>query len=159
MARPKLGDSDTERLHLKITADELKEIDDWRYENRVPSRSESVRRLVQIGLAFDALSDTLEAEAIEVVKAATKALKEHLGPNPPGKDDIDRWVQSWSRSTANLYKLVQKQTSLSAKIGAVSEPTRQLRQHESFDAAMKNAQEALDAMRKQIDAAKLEDLE
>lgn len=53
MARPKLGDSDTERLHVKITAHELDAIDDWRYTNRIPSRSEAVRRLVQIGLQSD----------------------------------------------------------------------------------------------------------
>lgn len=57
MARPKLGDSDTERLHLKITADEIKAIEDWRYENRVPSRSEAVRRLVQMGLIFASFTE------------------------------------------------------------------------------------------------------
>ncbi|GAA4531395.1 hypothetical protein GCM10023174_22680 [Chelativorans composti] len=50
MARPKLGDSETERLHIKITADEIQRIDDWRYANRVPSRSDAVRRLVHVGL-------------------------------------------------------------------------------------------------------------
>ena len=53
MARPKLGDSDTERLHVKMTADEISAIDDWRYANRVPSRSEAVRRLVQIAFIAD----------------------------------------------------------------------------------------------------------
>lgn len=50
MARPKLGTSETERLQLKITADEVRAIDDWRYANRVPSRSEAVRRLVRLAL-------------------------------------------------------------------------------------------------------------
>ena len=53
MARPKLGDSDTARLHIKITADEIEAIEDWRFPNRVPSRSEAVRRLIQIGLRFE----------------------------------------------------------------------------------------------------------
>lgn len=50
MARPPLGESSTERLHLKITADEITAIDDWRFANRAPSRSEAVRRLLKIGL-------------------------------------------------------------------------------------------------------------
>lgn len=50
MARPKLGDSETERLHLKITKDELDAIDEWRYENRIPSRSEAVRRLCSVAI-------------------------------------------------------------------------------------------------------------
>jgi hypothetical protein len=51
MARPKLGDSETERLHVKITSDEIRAIDDWRFANRVPSRSEAVRCLIKIALA------------------------------------------------------------------------------------------------------------
>lgn len=50
MARPSLGASVTERLHLKITTDEIKAIDDWRFSNRVPSRSEAVRRLCAMAL-------------------------------------------------------------------------------------------------------------
>ncbi len=64
MARPKLGDSETERLHIKITKDELDAIDDWRYENRIPSRSEAVRRLCQIGVALEAATPRI-IEALE----------------------------------------------------------------------------------------------
>lgn len=62
MARPKLGDSETERLHIKITKAELDAIDDWRYENRIPSRSEAVRRLVQSGLALEMTAPRIVAE-------------------------------------------------------------------------------------------------
>ncbi|RLL73828.1 hypothetical protein D8666_14550 [Ochrobactrum soli] len=58
MARPKLGESETERLHIKITKDELEAIDDWRYANRVPSRSEAVRRLIQIGNTLEQVIPT-----------------------------------------------------------------------------------------------------
>ncbi len=57
MARPKLGETDTERMQLKITSAEIEAIDTWRFANRVPSRSEAVRRLCQIGLL---VSDELE---------------------------------------------------------------------------------------------------
>jgi hypothetical protein len=50
MARPKLGDGESERLQMVITREELKAIEDWRYSRRVPSKSEAIRRLVQIGL-------------------------------------------------------------------------------------------------------------
>lgn len=50
MARPKLGETETERLQMKITTAEIEAIDDWRFENRIPSRSEAVRRLCQIGV-------------------------------------------------------------------------------------------------------------
>lgn len=50
MARPKLGDSESKRLQMVITEDELEAIDVWQHDNRVASRSEAIRRLVQIGL-------------------------------------------------------------------------------------------------------------
>ena len=42
----------TEKPRILITVDEelLKDIDDFRYENRIPTRSEAVRRLVKEGL-------------------------------------------------------------------------------------------------------------
>ncbi len=86
MARPKLGDSETERLHIKITADEVTQIDDWRYENRVPSRSEAVRRLVQMALTFDRNRLDLIA-AIQQATATTRAVNdrfaEYLSSQPP----------------------------------------------------------------------------
>lgn len=67
MARPKLGESETERLHIKITKDEIRDIDEWRYDHRIPSRSEAVRRLCQMALILDReLSETVETVALGV---------------------------------------------------------------------------------------------
>ena len=56
MTRPTLGESSTERLHMLITADEIKAIDDWQFARRVQSRSEAVRRLIHLGLQSDRLA-------------------------------------------------------------------------------------------------------
>jgi hypothetical protein len=50
MARPRLGEGASERLQMLFPAEEIEAIDAWRYDNRVPSRSEAIRRLVTIGL-------------------------------------------------------------------------------------------------------------
>lgn len=50
MVRPKLSEGETVRLHMKISADELDAVDTWRYANRIPSRSEAIRLLVQKAL-------------------------------------------------------------------------------------------------------------
>jgi hypothetical protein len=68
MARPKLGESETERLHIKITSDEIEAIDDWRFAKRVPSRSEAVRRLIQIALAADAGSSDIAERGSKLLK-------------------------------------------------------------------------------------------
>lgn len=72
MARPKLGISDTERLHVKITKDEMDAIDTWRHENSIPSRSEAVRRLCQTGMTSAA---TIEAEQLKLEAKAKVALQ------------------------------------------------------------------------------------
>lgn len=53
MARPKLGEGETERLHIKISAKELNAIDEWRYTKRIPSRSEAIRRLCALWIQHE----------------------------------------------------------------------------------------------------------
>ncbi|MGO8104906.1 hypothetical protein AB9F46_31445 [Rhizobium leguminosarum] len=67
MARPKLGEGETERLHMKLSAEERDVIDDWRYKNRVPSRSEAVRRLCQIGIKGEGHVDQLIADMVDLL--------------------------------------------------------------------------------------------
>ena len=40
----------TERTHLLLTPAEQAEIDDWRFANRMGSRSEAIRALIRLGL-------------------------------------------------------------------------------------------------------------
>ncbi|WP_420349111.1 hypothetical protein [Pelagibius sp.] len=43
----------TEKLQLMLDDQELKTIDDWRFENRLPSRAAAIRELIRRGLAVD----------------------------------------------------------------------------------------------------------
>ncbi len=40
-----------QRIPLLLTASELKELDDWSFEQRIRSRGEAIRRLIALGLA------------------------------------------------------------------------------------------------------------
>jgi hypothetical protein len=40
----------TEKLQLMLDLDELQAIDDWRFENRLPSRAAAIRELLRRGL-------------------------------------------------------------------------------------------------------------
>ena len=53
MARPKLGDGETVRFNMFIQDDLLKRIEQWRYENRIPSNSEALRILATMALDAD----------------------------------------------------------------------------------------------------------
>lgn len=44
------GDLKNQRIPIMMTEAELKEIDDWSFENRIRSRGEAIRRLCKIGL-------------------------------------------------------------------------------------------------------------
>lgn len=50
MARPKLSDGETVRLHMKMPEDLMSSIEDWRFENRIQSNSEAIRQLIERGL-------------------------------------------------------------------------------------------------------------
>lgn len=47
------------RVPIMLSDAELQAIDDWRFGNRIGTRSDAIRRLAQIGLSFDAQSDTI----------------------------------------------------------------------------------------------------
>jgi hypothetical protein len=42
-----------ERLQIMLTEDELRVVDDWRFERRMPSRASAVRELLRRGLAAE----------------------------------------------------------------------------------------------------------
>lgn len=70
MARPKLGESESRRLQMVITDDELKAIEDWQFDNRVPSKSEAIRRLCQIAVGMDEILDEATEFSTAIVREA-----------------------------------------------------------------------------------------
>jgi hypothetical protein len=94
MARPKLGDTETERLQLKITTAEIEAIDDWRFANRIPSRSEALRRLCQMALTIEASQDTLDRDFKNSGAAFVSAIKDYdefvesLNGREPAEDEL-----------------------------------------------------------------------
>lgn len=82
MARPKLGETETERLQLKITSAEIAAIDDWRFANRVPSRSEAVRRLCRIALIQQELKPSINESMKGLVDAVVLLGDETLQERP-----------------------------------------------------------------------------
>jgi hypothetical protein len=43
----------TERLQIMLTPSEMRRVDDWRFDRRMPSRAAAVRELLRLGLATD----------------------------------------------------------------------------------------------------------
>ena len=53
----------TEKLQLMLGRDDLKVIDDWRFENRLPSRAAAIRELIRRGLQSGDFADPPEEAA------------------------------------------------------------------------------------------------
>jgi hypothetical protein len=51
VGRPITGETPKNvRLNLFFEATEIEQIDDFRFHNRIPSRAEAIRRLIELGL-------------------------------------------------------------------------------------------------------------
>ncbi|MPY69580.1 MAG: hypothetical protein GEU92_05795 [Alphaproteobacteria bacterium] len=48
-----MATSRAERLQIMLTDEELRVLDDWRFERRMPSRAAAVRELLKRGLAVE----------------------------------------------------------------------------------------------------------
>jgi hypothetical protein len=49
-----------ERLQIMLTEEELKALDDWRFQRRMPSRAAAVRELLKRGLAAEGFDLALQ---------------------------------------------------------------------------------------------------
>ena len=65
-----------ERLQIMLTDGELKAVDDWRFNARMPSRASAVRELLKRGLAaegFDAAEQGTKSKDFGVVNGKPSA--------------------------------------------------------------------------------------
>jgi hypothetical protein len=67
-----------QRVPVMMTASELKAVDDWSFAQRIRSRGEAIRRLIQTGLGAPAQQ---APDAMAVGPAATA----QIAPQPPAE--------------------------------------------------------------------------
>lgn len=80
------------RVPIMMSDEELTRIDDWRFENRVNTRSEAIRRLCVQGLMVEQFQRTMVLGVALVVERFEKEWE---------KKDIDNFVHSL-RQTASV---------------------------------------------------------
>jgi hypothetical protein len=83
----------TERLHMLMSRSELEAIDDWRFKNRIGTRSDAIRRLCQVGLLvggeLEALTDVTLAMSTKVSDLEDEASELWMSiANPVVKGDV-----------------------------------------------------------------------
>lgn len=89
------------RVPIMMSDEELTSIDDWRFSNRVATRSDAVRKLVQIGLGAARNAEHLKhaiAEALHTNLTAVHLLEEKFVEPMDGPDDL---IRLYSRIVGN----------------------------------------------------------
>lgn len=62
------------RVPIMMSDEEMKAIDDWRFENRIATRSDAIRRLVQIGLRTSKALPLFAIDVADVLDLASEAI-------------------------------------------------------------------------------------
>ena len=74
-----------ERLQIMLTEEELKAVDDWRFQRRMPSRASAVRELLKRGLAAEGFSLADGGQKSEDFGVTTGSARDkRLPPKPDG---------------------------------------------------------------------------
>lgn len=76
-----------ERLQIMLTENELKALDDWRFEKRMPSRAAAIRELLKRGLAaegFEVARTGDQSKQFGVINGPASAEKDKK-PGKPGR--------------------------------------------------------------------------
>jgi hypothetical protein len=61
------GREKSERLHLLASPEEIQAIEDWQFKNRISSKGEAIRRLVQIGIRADRTIPVLLDKVLDMI--------------------------------------------------------------------------------------------
>lgn len=148
MARPKLGNSESKRLQMVITEDELQAIDDWRFENRVENRSEAIRRLCQMALhsqhiVYESLAD-LDKAAEKAMNVGDQAAEQILSDADP-ELIFEALFNSIGELYRDIYTIRNNLTNTTVVEGMASNPDLQ---HLNLDDRFKAAWKYLDTVKK-----------
>ena len=67
----------TEKLQIMLSDEELKAIDDWRFDNRLPSRAAAIRELISRGLHTEEFNQPPEGKSSGVFAVVTPPEEEN----------------------------------------------------------------------------------
>lgn len=74
---------------------ELAAVDEWRFSNKIATRAEAIRRLCQIGLAFDGKADDLHAALKAMLEDLSPRAEEMMKTTELPSDEDPPWLSSF----------------------------------------------------------------
>lgn len=153
MARPRLGDSDSKRLQMVITEDELAAIDDWRFANRVSTRSEAIRRLVQLGIQSDVCLDRLNGAEDTLRRILLRNADQLFFGSTPNEDDTSGTDQ-YAEARWLLAELLKPSFQLTKALRDLNDRASEIKNSADLLKILKISQainQEVDAVRDQLD--------
>lgn len=66
----------TERLQLMLDDEELRAIDEWRFENRIPTRAAAMRELMRRGRLYQEIADVEIEDPLAIKSTEFRAIPE-----------------------------------------------------------------------------------
>lgn len=66
----------TERLQLMLDDEELRAIDEWRFENRIPSRAAAMRELMRRGMLYQSVAKVEFPDPLAIKSTEFRAIPE-----------------------------------------------------------------------------------
>lgn len=161
MARPKLGDGATHRLHMMITKAELDAIDDWQAGLGLTSRAEAVRRLCAAAMVALNGLDKLKRMGEDLSVSALDD-REHIGGHFRGllTDAAEGNEHGFTYQEAKdllhdysdrAYWQEQNSRYINRIIAGMCEAIDVLTEQQTFTAAQREANERLNELNEYID--------
>lgn len=136
-----MSDDDKElkdqRVVTMMTPSELEIIDDWMFKNRIRSRGEAIRRLCQVGLSAD---EHFRALADSYIGAARAAMD----------------VAAKTKSDAEAMAVLRHVADFGQRFGKMRGAILSMRQNETFELALAELNEIMQAYAAQDPARALD---
>ncbi len=131
------------RVPIMMSDDELTSIDDWRFANRVATRSEAVRRLLRIGLALDHGTPAINkaGNALSAEMEAVGRVIEELSLKNPALTESEAVAKNADQLIAPYYQMHKALDVFMDAVAAVSMEHLDLLKERNLSKAMQNADE------------------
>ncbi|MGO4353888.1 hypothetical protein AB4Z25_18430 [Rhizobium sp. RAF36] len=84
------------RIHMYLSEEEKEAIDDWRFKNRIATRSDAIRRLCQIGLAVgDEMEGMVQAAEQIFITIPVELMREISDSPKKDSDTLLKIYKAW----------------------------------------------------------------
>lgn len=147
----------TIKFQLMLSPREAQSIDDWGFKNRIRTRAEAIRRLCQIGLAFDGHSDALNEQtqllALDMAKLTELATKEDV------EVTLENFIERLQNHDAATAELLLTLFHLMAVLRALKSGKHATDAIEAADAASTKEQDFLNRWKAKTAAGQMSERE